>query len=448
MPAEIHILIAAFLAVVLLVWYVVGLFYREDDAADSPGARASVGPSDEGDDAPEAPRLNLRVRPEGSGASAVSNPPPAPLRLDRAPAEAEVRDEKKESAHPLYLNVLPAVKVLSTGYAYHGVRVMCKGSVPWRQAKGHRLVFDVIDLCHAVESAVHCHMAGYSDPANGFARHVSPDEPPSGDVLHEWTEVAFLPTSLFIGPKSGMRSLVVRCRIMPSGGDPARAVQVSATVFKANLELPGYRDDPLDEVIIVFSRIVELAMACSVADGVSDDREKSVIREWVEVWSRQMDEDGQECGSRFRSKLLGVLDSEIRKSFTLESAAFALNEYASGQRMEALALCVRVVSVDGVLHEKEMRMIERLSDLLGVDRSVMRSLFDKQFARSGIVVSPDNLEAIVGVDPSWDKDRIRRHLAEQFMRWNSRAPSAKTVEEQGRIRAMLDAIAKLKHKYL
>jgi hypothetical protein len=77
----------------------------------------------------------------------------------------------------------------------------------------------------------------------------------------------------------------------------------------------------------------------------------------------------------------------------------------------------------------------------------MQALFDKQFANSGIVVSPDNLEAIVGVDPSWDKGRILKHLSEQFMKWNSRAPSARTVEEQARTRAMLDAIAKLRQKY-
>ena len=115
--------------------------------------------------------------------------------------------------------------------------------------------------------------------------------------------------------------------------------------------------------------------------------------------------------------------------------------------MEALALCVRVIASDGVLHEKEMRLVEKLADLLQIDRSIMQTLFDKQFANSGIVVSPDNLEAIVRIDPSWDKDKIRRHLAEQFMKWNSRAPAAKTVEDQARIRAMLDAIAKLKHKY-
>jgi hypothetical protein len=62
-------------------------------------------------------------------------------------------------------------------------------------------------------------------------------------------------------------------------------------------------------------------------------------------------------------------------------------------------------------------------------------------------VADDNLEGLVGVDPTWDREKIRRHLADQFMKWNARAPNAKTTNDQTRIRSMLDAIAKLKKKY-
>lgn len=415
MDTEILIFMGAIVGLSSLIWGILGYVYRDD--ADSP-ARDEV-------PAPPPPSSSLPV--------------PAPrLRL---------QGEVSEAKPSLSLSVVPAIKVLSTGYTLHGVRVMCKGAVPWRQSGGQQLVFDVVDLNQSIESPVYSVLTGYSNRANGKVRYVSPDDPPRGEVLQEWTELVFLPTSFFIGPKSGQRDLVLRCRVMVAGGDPDRAVQVAAMVFKANLELPGYRDDPLDRMIIVCSRIVELAMACAAADGVSDADEKRVIREWIEDWSRRVADEGSQYETRFRGVLMAVLNSEARKSFTLDSAVTALFECTDSQRMEALALCVRVISVDGVLHEKEMQMIEKLSDLLEVDRSVMRSLFDKQFARSGIVVSPDNLEAIVGVDPAWDKEQIRKHLAQQFMKWNSRAPAAKTVEDQARIRAMLDAIAKLRQKY-
>jgi hypothetical protein len=446
---EIIIVLAAIVLIASVIWWVLGFFNR-----DEPIVPTVAAPIEQQAHPAGPPKLKLS-KPAGF----IPPPPPDPdapkLKLSKPaglvppPATLSLSDVSAgtESSPRFSLKTEEALRLLPTGFSYYGVRVLCRGTLPWRVSRGCRLVFDVADFNHAVQTPVFCYMAGYSDPKNGLARHVCPDEPPAPGVLAEWTELAFLPLSMFVGPKSGLRALSLRCGIMPLGGDPADSVWASATVFKANLELPGYREDPLDKVIVVFSRIVELAMACAAADGVSDAREKEVIQEWIENWAQRMEVEGLECVSRFRGALLAILSSPIRSSFTQELAAFALFEHAEGKRMEALALCVRVISVDGVLHDKEMKMIERLSELLVIDRTIMRSLFDKQFASSGIVVSPDNLEALVGIDSSWDKERIRMHLAERFMKWNSMAPSAKTTEDQARIRAMLDAIAKLKHKY-
>jgi len=449
MISEIIIVLAAIVLIAAVIWWVLGFFNR-----DEPIVPAVAAPVEEQTFSTGPPKLKLS-KPAGF----IPPPPPDPdapkLKLSKPagfvppPATLSLSDVSAgtESPQRFSLKTEEALRLLPTGFSYYGVRVLCRGTLPWRVSRGCRLVFDVADFNHAVETPVFCYMAGYSDPKNGLARHICPDEPPAPGVLAEWTELAFLPLSMFIGPKSGLRALSLRCGIMPLGGDPADSVWASATVFKANLELPGYREDPLDKVIVVFSRIVELAMACAAADGVSDAREKEVIQEWIENWAQRMEEEGLECVSRFRGALLAILSSPIRSSFTQELAAVALIEHAEGKRMEALALCVRVISVDGVLHDKEMKMIEHLSELLVIDRTIMRSLFDKQFASSGIIVRPDNLEALVGIDPSWDKERIRQHLAERFMKWNSLSPSAKTTEDQARIRAMLDAIAKLKHKY-
>ena len=449
MISEIIIVLAAIVLIAAVIWWVIGFFNR-----DEPIVPAVAAPIEQQAHPAGPPKLKLS-KPAGF----ILPPPPDPdapkLKLTKPagfvppPATLSLSDVSAgtESSPRFSLKTEEALRLLPTGFSYYGVRVLCRGTLPWRVSRGCRLVFDVADFNHAVQTPVFCYMAGYSDPKNGLARHVCPDEPPAPGVLAEWTELAFLPLSMFIGPKSGLRALSLRCGIMPLGGDPADSVWASATVFKANLELPGYREDPLDKVIVVFSRIVELAMACAAADGVSDAREKEVIQEWIENWAQRMEEEGLECVSRFRGALLAILSSPIRSSFTQELAAFALFEHAEGKRMEALALCVRVISVDGVLHDKEMKMIEHLSELLVIDRTIMRSLFDKQFASSGIIVSPDNLEAVVGIDPSWDKARIREHLAERFMKWNSLSPSAKTTEDQARTRAMLDAIAKLRQKY-
>ena len=454
MDTEIIIFVGVFVGLCSIIWGVLGYVYRDDaesgdkarsvretppaapvissDAGNAWGATPPPHPVAGSEHSAPAPKLKLN-RPL---------PPPPPV-VASAPRNAEGAG----AAPQFTLTTQPAVRVLPSGFTYHGVVVLGRGLAPWKTSSGYRLVFQIVDFEHAIEGPLYCPVLGYGDPLLGMIRFVSADEPPSPGILADWTELAFLPTSMFTGPKSGVRNLSLRCGIMRADGDAARSLQVGALVFKANLEMPGFLDGDLDLRILVSTRIVELAMACAAADGVSDACESQVILKWIEQWSERMDDGTLEHATRFRSSLLKVLSSAARSSFTLDSAAHGLLAYAEGQRMEALALCVRVIASDGHLHAKEMSMAERLADLLQIDRSIMQSLFDKQFANSGIVASPDNLEAIVGIDPSWNKDKIRRHLAGQFMKWNSRAPAAKTVEDQARIRAMLDAIAKLKHKY-
>ena len=435
MDTELIILVGVLVALCSIIWGVLGYVYRDD--VESGNARGIPPPPPPppvsgSERVFPAPKLKLS-RP------VISNAPP----VLSTPRSAEGAG----AALLVSLTTQPAVRVLPSGFALHGVNVLCRGRVPWKTSEGHRLVFQVVDFEDQTEGPLQCAIPGFGGALLGMVRYVPDAEPPPPGELADWTELAFLPTSLFKGPRSGLRTLSLRCGVMPVGGDPAKCVQVGMTTFKANLELPGFLDDDLDLMILVSSRIVELALACAAADGNTDIRELKAIQDWIEQSSCMVARSGADSEARFRSALMKVMSSPARATFTLESAVFALHSYAEGQRMEALALCVRVIASDGVLHEKEMRLVEKLADLLQIDRSIMQTLFDKQFANSGIVVSPDNLEAIVRIDPSWDKDKIRRHLAEQFMKWNSRAPAAKTVEDQARIRAMLDAIAKLKHKY-
>lgn len=443
----------ALVGVFSLIWGIMGYVYRDeaDSGEETPSAGeasavAHVDPPDAGsawrlpppppisgsEDSVQAPKLKLNR--------------PIPLKVP--PALSAPRSAEGPGTKPqVSLTTQPAVRVLPSGFALHGVNVLCRGTVPWTTSDGHRLVFQVVDFENETEGPLQCAVPGFGGDLLGMVRYVPDAEPPPPSQLADWTELAFLPTSLFKGPRSGLRTLSLRCGVMPVGGNPARCVHLGVTTFKVNLELPGFLDDDLDLMILVSTRIVELALACATADGNTDIREKKTIQDWVEQSSCMVARSGADSEARFRSALMKVMSSPARDTFTLESAVFALHSFAEGQRMEALALCVRVIASDGVLHEKEMRLVEKLADLLQIDRSIMQTLFDKQFANSGIVVSPDNLEAIVGIDPSWDKGRILKHLSEQFMKWNSRAPSARTTGEQARIRSILEAIAKLRQKY-
>jgi uncharacterized tellurite resistance protein B-like protein len=441
MDLEISVFLGLFSVFFAIVWFVVARLSRDaDDSGVPPAMSGEVEADGVAGVTPSSPATS-----SDASAPKLKLSTPGPVRTPLPLSAIRTADESGP-APQFALKTEPAILLLPSGYALHGVSVLGRGPVPPAAAEGHRFVFHVVDFENGVEGPLYCPVPGFGDPLLGMVRYVPDAESPPPRQFADWTKLAFLPTSMFVGPRSGLRTLSLRCGFMPTDGDPAKCVHLGAALFKVNLELPGFLEE-LDLKILVSTHILELALACAAADGDTDVREKDVIREWIEQVCASVAMAGSECEDRLRSALSQTLSSSKRSPLDVESAALALQTHAEGRRMEAMSLCVRVIASDGILHEKEMRMAERLADLLQIDRSIMRTLFDRQFATSGIAVSPENLEAIVGLDPSWQKDKIRRHLADQFMKWNSRAPAAKTVEDQARIRAMLDAIAKLKHKY-
>jgi tellurite resistance protein len=193
---------------------------------------------------------------------------------------------------------------------------------------------------------------------------------------------------------------------------------------------------------------VELALACACADGTVDQRELRVVHRWMTACLTERNEDPAAELAKLKAGLNDAMKTGVRGGADIGTITSRIRKLAlPAVSQAALSLCVEVIAADGELHAEELKSVRSIASGLGLDYDQLQSLLDKQFVKSAVTSAQENLEAIVGIDPSWDKERIRKHLANQFMKWNSRAPAAKTVEDQGRIRMMLDAIAKLKKKY-
>ena len=193
---------------------------------------------------------------------------------------------------------------------------------------------------------------------------------------------------------------------------------------------------------------VELALACACADGTVDQRELRVVHRWMTACLTERNEDPAAELAKLKAGLNDAMKTGVRGGADIGAITSRIRKLSlPAVSQAALSLCVEVIAADGELHAEELKSVRSIASGLGLDYDQLQSLLDKQFVKSAVTSAQENLEAIVGIDPSWDKERIRKHLANQFMKWNSRAPAAKTVEDQGRIRMMLDAIAKLKKKY-
>jgi tellurite resistance protein len=213
------------------------------------------------------------------------------------------------------------------------------------------------------------------------------------------------------------------------------------------LEMLGYMEHQ-ENSRAAKALVVELAMACAQADGSLDQLELKAVNRWMRATLSQMDEDDKAEVAQTRDALNAAFKKGTSDKVDLMAACRSLKACKlPAMNQQALSLCVEVIAADGVLHDKELASVRKIASALGIDYDRLQSLMDKQFVQAGITVAADNLEALVGVDPSWGKEKIRKHLSDQFLKWNARAPNAKTTADQARIRSILDAIAKLKKKY-
>lgn len=338
-------------------------------------------------------------------------------------------------------------------------KVFCQGRVPVSSSQDVTFLVTVKDRSTGASKSplVTCLINRFRDEETGAYRdsrdggNFSP-----GTFISSWVCVGLLPIKHMAAAYSGNRRLEVTCTAVPTyvSKQPlnsrtlwSQAICSAQASLVVDLEMPGYleREEKSRDAKAL---IVEVALACAHADGSIDERELKAVSRWMRATLSQMDEDDQDEVTKTRAALNAAFKKGSSGQVRLEEALKSLKACKlAPMNQQALALCVEVIAADGVLHDDELASVRKIAASLGIDYARLQALMDKQFIQAGITVAADNLEALVGVDPAWDKEKIRKHLSEQFQKWNARAPNAKTTEDQARIRSILDAIAKLRKKY-
>lgn len=365
----------------------------------------------------------------------VSPPPIAPLRV-RAEA-CELRDRV-------------------TGERQSGFRIDVCGGFEVTHEIIADLVITIEDVTDAAIQQVYATRPRHQDEQTGLfvLRTTVGKVKPPGKIDGGWTSVGVVPFVNLQAPKAGQRSLRLSCVAVPASlsglsivDERLRAGMLAAATvtFDVSLSSRGYLEQ---RFVRQNAAGLVVCLAFAFAARVRRDIQHAlpVAKDWMAKHLSKL--NGEEDGlieSTRRAMEAALEMSMVKHSEVGDVCRELLACDVPGMASEALEICVSVGKTDGIVPIATLTELKSLTLSLNLGLEVLNAHLDSGSHESALA-SDREIARLVGLDLSWDKKRIRRHLMDQFMKWNARHP--KSPEEREKISKQLNAIARLRQRYL
>ena len=276
----------------------------------------------------------------------------------------------------------------------------------------------------------------------------------------DWARVSALIPESLIGPHKGNRTLQLQCFLwyehlkpefergyLPE--DTTGGINVFTHEFNLNLTNPGYLEVD-DERLEVQVASIKLAISIAMADGTLDKSEGTEIKNWVKGI---VDSAGESQRGKIKETLNNALEeayNEVKSSpINIEQVCADIKDIGSAaDKFDLIELCLDVMAADGEADKEELKQIEQISKLVGIDYDEISKMKDQRLIKLDPTSSSNSgLEEKLDIDPEWDNEKINKHILSLYGKWNGRLNSLSEGIERENAQKMLDLIAEARKKY-
>lgn len=276
----------------------------------------------------------------------------------------------------------------------------------------------------------------------------------------DWARVSALIPESLIGPHKGSRTLQLQCFLwyehlkpefergyLPE--DTTGGINVFTHEFNLHLTNPGYLEVD-DERLEVQVASIKLAISIAMADGTLDKSEGTEIKNWVKGI---VDSAGESQRDEIKETLNNALEeayNEVKSSpINIEQVCADIKDIGSAaDKFDLIELCLDVMAADGEADKEELKQIEQISKLVGIDYDEISKMKDQRLIKLDPTSSSNSgLEEKLDIDPEWDNEKINKHILSLYGKWNGRLNSLSEGIERENAQKMLDLIAEARKKY-
>jgi hypothetical protein len=209
----------------------------------------------------------------------------------------------------------------------------------------------------------------------------------------------------------------------------------------------------MQEMLDGLSASMTVGAYCALGDGNLDNRELATLRRWKTEFVRKMP-------SELSAAIDSAMEAEINRSLRgvtedrLHQACQSQRSLPVELRSMTMGLAFEIVAADKKVEPAEVACLQKIARLLSIPAETFKQFEDKHLkpiqlaaATSGAANASEQ-ERLLGIDPSWPKDRKLAQLTSEFAKYNARMQSVRDDTQRAQCRRMLEIIAELREEIL
>ena len=213
------------------------------------------------------------------------------------------------------------------------------------------------------------------------------------------------------------------------------------------------RSNQASEMLEAVAASMTVGVYCALGDGNLDNRETATLRRWKDEFLKKVGDEaapmiGKAMEAEIQRSLRGV--SEDR----LHQACLKQKSLPIELRSMTMGLAFEIVAADKKVESSELSSLQKVARLLAIPEETFKRLEDKylkpiqlETATSGPANASEH-ERLLGIDPSWTKERKLAQLTSEFAKYNARMQTARDDKMRGQCRKMLEIIADLREELI
>ena len=213
------------------------------------------------------------------------------------------------------------------------------------------------------------------------------------------------------------------------------------------------RPNKADEMLEAISASMTIGVYCGLSDGNLDNRETATLRRWKDEFLKQVPKEAARLiepamEAEITRSLRGVSEDRLHQSCQKQKSL------PTEMRAMTMGLAFEIVAADKKIEPAELACLQKVARLLSVPDETYKRLEEKylkpiqlEAATSGSVNASEH-ERLLGIDPSWPKDRKLAQLTSEFAKYNARMQTAREDTQRAQCRRMLEIIADLREELI